>query len=183
MRKVRKERNLFYYLQSRVPTVNGMAERAVQTVKQRLLKMFQEGQGLNDALAEIRTIPVSAVLPSSAVLLQGRNLRGSLPFAKSALKPKLVDASLVHRQLSLNRGSILGVGQTVRVRVEKKWLPEKLSSICQQQNSYVIRTTNGREYRRTRSAINVTTEKKDSLERLFARSTSSCFVKRWKTNK
>lgn len=72
------------------PQSNGLAEVTVKTVKHRLLKMFQEGETLWDALAAIRSTPVSSKLPAPSVLLQGRNLKGSLPFINSsALKPRL----------------------------------------------------------------------------------------------
>ena len=150
------------------PQSNGLAERTVQTVKQRLLKLFQEGQSLWQALAAIRSTPVSPSLPSPAVLLQGRNLRGSLPFVESALRPKVVSPEVVkqkmqERKLMTNftsarkpdsRSSCLRVGQPVRVRVNRKWVPGTVNKACELPNSYVVRTLDGRLFRRNRTAIN-----------------------------
>lgn len=151
------------------PESNGMAERTVQTVKERLLKMFQDGHSLWEALAAIRSTPVSGFLPSPAVLLQNRNLRCSLPFAPSALQhrpvvPDMVKLQLQRQQASSSfvqarstdaRSSSLQVGQSVRVRIKHKWIPGKVSHVCSQPNSYVIDTQDGRKFRRNRVAINV----------------------------
>ena len=65
---------------------NGLVERHIQTVKNVLLKMFSDGKSLWEALAAICSTPVSSLLPyAPSVLLQGRNLRGSLPFISSSL--------------------------------------------------------------------------------------------------
>ncbi|XP_046443876.1 uncharacterized protein K02A2.6-like [Daphnia pulex] len=79
---------------------NGLVERHIQTVKRTLLKMFAEGKSLWEALAAIRSTPVSGSLPAPSVLLQGRNLRGVLPFLDASLSPKLVPASFVRQELS-----------------------------------------------------------------------------------
>jgi hypothetical protein len=60
----------------------GLEERHIQTVKKTLLKMFEDGKSLWESLAAIRSTSVSATLPAPSVLLQGRNLRGSLPFLR-----------------------------------------------------------------------------------------------------
>lgn len=147
---------------------NGLVERHVQTVKERLLKMLGERKTLWDALAAIRSTPVSDSLPSPAVLLQGRNLRGRLPFLPAALKPQLVPAEFVHRELQKRqskaafdkggaqgaRESVLVVGQKVRAFIANCWQPGKVESVCPEPNSYTVRLDDGRLFRRTRNAIN-----------------------------
>ena len=131
--------------------------------------MLQEGSSLWEALASIRSTPATGSLPSPAVLLQGRNLRGSLPFSQSALQPRVVPPAVVKQQLQKqqssaaftqarqldSRSSSLQVGQAVRVRISRRWIPGKVFRVCPQPNSYVIRTLDGRYFRRNRSAINV----------------------------
>ena len=148
---------------------NGLVERHIQTVKRVILKMFRDGKTLFDALAALRSTPVSAALPSPAVLLQGRNLRGKLPFLPTRLQPQLVPAQVVQNVLqqrqaraSFNhgrspdaRGSSLAVGQRVRAYVLGRWLPGTVESVCSEPHSYVIRLLDGRAFRRTRRAINV----------------------------
>jgi transposase InsO family protein len=82
---------------------NGLVERHIQTVKNVLLKMFSDGKSLWEALAAIRSTPVSRSLPAPSVLLQGRNLWGSLPFVSSSLKSTLVPASVVREELVRRR--------------------------------------------------------------------------------
>lgn len=149
------------------PQSNSMAERTVQTVKKRLLNMVQEGQTLLEALLAIRSTPVDSKLPSPSVLLQGRNLRGTLPFVKTELQHRVITAEYVKRQLqqrqaaasftnacpSYARGSVYHVGQLVRVRVSRKWISGRVSGVCQQPHSYRVSKTDGREFRRTRRAI------------------------------
>lgn len=148
---------------------NGLVERHIQTVKRTLLKMFGDGKTLWEALAAIRSTPVSAVLPSPSVLLQGRNLRGNLPFVSSRLQPQFVSAQQVlsqlqHRQATANfhhgrapdvRCSVLEVGQRVRAYVSGSWKLGTVKSLSAMPNSYAVRLDDGREFRRTRSAINV----------------------------
>jgi hypothetical protein len=148
---------------------NGLVERHIQTVKNVLLKMFSDGKSLWEALAAIRSTPVSRSLPAPSVLLQGRNLRGSLPFVSSSLKSTLVPASVVREELARRqqraafiqprsvdvRSSALSVGQPVRALIKNKWLPGVVSVVCPEPNSYVVRLYDVRLFRRTRWAINV----------------------------
>ncbi|EFX76908.1 hypothetical protein DAPPUDRAFT_248426 [Daphnia pulex] len=53
------------------------------------------------------------------------------------------------------RYPVLSVGQRVHVRVGKKWIPGVVKIVCQQPDSYVVSTSDGREFRRNRRAINV----------------------------
>jgi hypothetical protein len=148
---------------------NGLVERHIQTVKNVLLKMFSDGKSLWEALAAIRSTPVSRSLPAPSVLLQGRNLRGSLPFVSSSLKSTLVPASVVREELVRRqqraafiqprsvdiRSSALSVGQPVRALIKNKWLPGVVSVVCPEPNSYVVRLNDGRLFPRTHWAINI----------------------------
>ena len=60
------------------------------------------------------------------------------------IQPRLVDV----------RSSALSVGQPVRA-LKNKWLPVVVSVVCPEPNSYVMRLNDGRLFRRTRWAINV----------------------------
>ena len=110
------------------PQSNGLVERHIQTVKRTILKMFREGKSLWQALAAIRSTPVSADLPSPSVLLQGRHLRGILHFIPARLQSQFVPSNVVRsclqrRQAAAHfhhggapavRSSALIVGQRVR---------------------------------------------------------------------
>ncbi|XP_046640221.1 uncharacterized protein K02A2.6-like [Daphnia pulicaria] len=148
---------------------NGLVERHIQTVKKTLLKMFTDGRSLWEALAAIRSTPISSELPSPAVLLQGRHLRGSLPFLQDRLVPQFVSAKFVHGQLQRRqatacfthggrpdvRGSALIIGQRVRAFVSGLWLPGAVEAVCSEPDSYVVRLADGRAFRRTRRDINL----------------------------
>jgi len=148
---------------------NGLVERHIQTVKKTLLKMFTDGRSLWEALAAIRSTPISSDLPSPAVLLQGRHLRGSLPFLQDRLVPQFVSAKFVHGQLQRRqatacfthggrpdvRGSALIIGQRVRAFVSGLWLPGAVEAVCSEPDSYVVRLADGRAFRRTRRDINL----------------------------
>ncbi len=139
------------------PQSNGLSERHIQTVKNVLLKMFADGKTLWEALAAIRSTPVSGSLPAPAVLLQGRNLRGVLPFTSTSLQPTLVPASVVRGELlrrqeqaafsqpkAVNvRSSALSVGQRVRALIGKKWLSGIVNGVCAEPNSYVVKLSDG----------------------------------------
>ncbi|XP_045027188.1 uncharacterized protein LOC123470696 [Daphnia magna] len=150
------------------PESNGQAERSIQTVKAAFVKSMEDGRTLQDTLRAIRSTPIGNGLPSPSVLLQSRNLRGSLPFLSEALRHQNVSsgaiaAALKRRQMTAafhqkaarsSRYSILTLGQPVRVRVGKKWVRGNVKLVCQQPDSYVITTLDGRELRRNRRAIN-----------------------------
>ena len=148
---------------------NGLVERHIQTVKRTILKMFESGKTLWETLAAIRSTPVSNDLPSPAVLLQGRHLRGNLPFLPDRLTPQHVPVAFVQAQLQRRqamacfqhggrldvRSSALMVGQHVRVLIGGLWLPETVESVCTAPDSYIIRLGDGRVFRRTRRNINI----------------------------
>ncbi|EFX68089.1 hypothetical protein DAPPUDRAFT_260577 [Daphnia pulex] len=119
--------------------------------------MFTDGRTLWEALAAIRSTPISSELPSPAVLLQGRHLRGSLPFLQDRLVPQFIPAKFVHGQLQRRqatacfnhggrpdvRGSALIIGQRA------------VEAVCSEPDSYVVRLADGRAFRRTRRDINL----------------------------
>lgn len=129
--------------------------------------MFQDGCTLWELLAAVRSTPVSDELPSPSVLLQGRNLRGSLPFLPKNLESR-VPASFVQLQLHARQGvaafhatrrhdvlsSVLFVGRTVRAHMGSRWLPGVVEAVCKEPNSYSARLVDGRVFRRTRWNIN-----------------------------
>jgi hypothetical protein len=131
--------------------------------------MLADGRSLWEALAAIRSTPISSELPSPAVLLPGRNLRGSLPFLQNRLVPQYVPAVFVRAQLQRRqasacfnhggrpdiRGSALIVGQRVRAFVAGLWLAGAVEAGCSEPDSYVVRLTDGRAFRRTRRDINL----------------------------
>ncbi|EFX80209.1 hypothetical protein DAPPUDRAFT_103726 [Daphnia pulex] len=131
--------------------------------------MFADGKSLWEVLSAIRSTPISGILQSPSVLLQGWNFRGNLPFLPSELTPRLVPASAVTSELCRRqakavfdtprrtdaRSSVLHVGQRVRTLVGKKWRPGVIQAVCKEPHSYFIRLSDGRLFRRTRWAVNI----------------------------
>lgn len=113
--------------------------------------------------------PDIQLIASPLVLLQGLNLRGSLLFIAPSLKPAGIPASVVREELVRRqqkaafiqprsvdvRSFPLAVGQPVRALIKNKGLPGVVSVVCPEPNSYVVRLSDGRLFRRTCWAINI----------------------------
>ena len=131
--------------------------------------MFEDGKSLWKSLAAVRLTSVSSTLPALSVLLQGRNLRGSLPFLPEELSPKFVPSTFVRKELAARqsqtafsqphspstRTSTLLVGQRVRAFVKSRWLHGVIHSVWPEPQSCIVRLDDGRLFRRTRWAINI----------------------------
>lgn len=151
------------------PESQGFIERSVQTVKNFFKKAIESGRSLQAAVRAIRSTPVGVGFPSPSILIQSRIFRGSLPFGPAALKHpdvnsgevgKLLnrrqDSMIFHQSSTVpNRYQVLIVKQRVRVRIGKKWIPGVVKTVCQQPDSYVVSTSDEREFRRNRRAINI----------------------------
>lgn len=121
-----------------------------------------------DTLQVLRSTPLGNGLPTPAVILQRRNLRGGLLFTSQQMQTKNISDSFVKEQLQSRQATKffnsacqkkylapLSVGVPVRVRVSRKWIPGIVQSVCSEPNSYVVVTDCGRLFRRNRQAINV----------------------------
>jgi hypothetical protein len=156
-----------YYAQS-----NGMAERAVGTVKASLKKTLSEGKSLLHALATIRSTPLSADLPSPAVLSQGRNIRCHLHQLTHTLQHQNLDARAIRQKLQARQAvnshyhdshkgtskSTLSPGSVVRTRRAGQWIPARVQSHDKAPQSYWLELANGAVVRRNRRQINTTAE-------------------------
>lgn len=69
------------------PSSNGMAERAIKTVKHALIKATQTGTDPHLVLLSLRNTPVTGLNMSPAQMLMGRVLRSTLPCSSAVLKP------------------------------------------------------------------------------------------------
>ena len=68
------------------PSSNGMAERAIKTVKHALKKAMQTGTDPHLVLLSLRNTPVTGLNMSPAQMLMGRVLRSTLPCSSAVLK-------------------------------------------------------------------------------------------------
>ena len=156
-----------YYAES-----NGMAERAVGTVKASLKKTLADGKSLLHALATIRSTPLGADLPSPAVLLQGRNIRCHLHQLPHALRHQHLDNHAIHQKLQARQAAqsfyhdshrsatkpTLPPGAVVRTRRGGKWIPARVHRHDTAPQSYWLELQSGAIVRRNRRQINTTTE-------------------------
>lgn len=140
---------------------NGLAERAVQTVKQLLKKCCHDKSDPLMALLQFRNTPRDNELASPAERLFSQKLRTKLPIDTALLKPKIqsdVTAQLKQRREKsadyTNRGRKplreLQDGETIWMKDKGKWLPGR---VCHKDviypRSYWVRVY-GRNYRRNR---------------------------------
>ena len=145
---------------------NGLAERTVQTVK-RLLKKADDPY---IALLEYRNTPLEGVGLSPAQMLMGRRLRTKLPVSTSLLTPE--GALKVHDKLKekqakqksyydvhAKRLPELHAGENVRMQSGNSWKPAVVLSEHGQPRSYVVRTPEGRVFRRNRRHLRETAER------------------------
>ena len=146
----------------RYPQSNGMAKKAVQTVKNCLKKAVLDKRDPYLALLEYRNTSVSDTLGSPAQRLMGRRTKALLPTSQKLLQPKTISPRTVHHKLCqrkerqkyyYNKHSKpldeLTPGDQVMVKNKDKWQPAKVISKtapC----SYIIKTTTGQIYRRNR---------------------------------
>ena len=149
---------------------NGQVERAVQTVKSVLRKAVDSKRDPYLALLEYRNTPIDNDIGSPAELLFQRKLRTKLPCKKSLLKPRLQSKDtrnkLIVRQQKQkfyhdkNAKPLkeLDVGDTVRLRREKEWIPAKVVEKDKHPRSYHVTTEQGTTYRRNRRDIVKTNE-------------------------
>ena len=147
------------------PKSNGLAEKAVQTVKALLSKSKADGKDPYLSLLEYRNTPIDDV-GSPSQLLMSRRLQSILPTTLKQLQRQIVDAKLVEMKLKKKQenqkkfydiGSRVlppvNEGERVRVQVRDRWkeatVEEKLSS----PRSYKVRTPTGQVIRRNRVHI------------------------------
>ena len=147
------------------PQSNGQSERFVNIVKTLLRKAYEEGRDPHLAILQYRNTPVCGLKHSPAQLLMSRRLNDKLPTAFKLLQPAVVKSAtcdLKRRQekqkLYFDRGTCPlkehNVGDNVRLRRGKTWVPGVITSKGPAPRSYQVTTTDGGVYRRNRKFIN-----------------------------
>lgn len=146
----------------RYPQSNGLAEKTVQTLKTILSKASQDGKDPYLCILEYRNSPVGKC-KSPAQLLMGRRLRTTLPMRTELLKPESSvnngfqqnrEEEKSKQQKHYDRGSHelpkLKAGEQIRLRNQNnRWEPATVIREVDSR-SYIVRTENGRFYRRNR---------------------------------
>ena len=148
------------------PQSNGLAERAVKTVK----KLLKESTDQCLALLSYRTTPLPWCGLSPAELSQGRRLRSDIPQVKQNLVPKWAYTKEFHRldeefklrqkQYFDNRHRVKPLPDIpddtdVWVTTDGQPVTGRVVTHADAPRSYVVNTSNGSTIRRNRSQINV----------------------------
>jgi hypothetical protein len=147
------------------PKSNGLAEKAVQTVKRLLTKAKADGKDPYLSLLEYRNTPIDDV-GSPSQLLMSRRLQSILPTTTSQLQPQIVNPKVVevklrkkqeHQKRYYDIGSRalppLKEGERIRVQVCDRWKEATVDAKLSSPRSYKVRTPNGQEFRRNRVHI------------------------------
>ena len=154
------------------PQSNGLAEKYVQIVKNLFIKAHEEGTDYHKALMIYRNTPLDDNLLSPMKLLQGRVARSDLPMSYAA-KVKYGIASgrslppPVQRQDKNERAPThdYKLNQDVMYLdpVSKKWFPATIVHLMDAKRSYLIKTPDGVEYRKTQQHLKPYKQRKVSV--------------------
>jgi hypothetical protein len=151
---------------------NGLAEKAVQTMKDLMDKCKKSGDDMYLALLDLRNTPRDDVIGSPMQRLHGRRAQTRLPVADSLLKPAVIEPAVVHdrmmeyrrkQKLYYDRGAKplkpIEPGVAVRVRTPGGWKPAEHVKPHDLPNSHIIKAgEQGRTYRRNRRDMMTTKE-------------------------
>ncbi|XP_061128337.1 uncharacterized protein K02A2.6-like [Syngnathus typhle] len=143
------------------PSSNGMAERAIKTVKHALKKAVQTGTDPHLVLLSLRNTPVTGLNLTPAQMLMGRVLRSTLPCSSAVLKQsspqhileRIQDLQSRHKQRYDQRAKQLPVltpGDTVHMQTRRGWEPAVVIRQRDEPRSYTVQTPAGRTRRRNR---------------------------------
>lgn len=149
----------------RFPQSNGQAERTVQTIK----NLIKKSDDPHKALLGYRNTPLDIGL-SPAQLFLNRRLRTSLPTAATLLAPFSADAKEIHDKLKLRQIKSkynfdkhanrelrpLHPGEPVVMLTGNKWSNAKIVEKHRTPRSYIVKTSDGRHFRRNRKHLRPT---------------------------
>ena len=161
------------------PQSNGLAEKAVQTIKMTLKKCKEAGEDPYLALLDLRNTPRDQNIGSPAQRLMGRHTKTQLPTSEALLKPAIVEEEAVmeglmeHRMPQkhyYDRGSRplppIEPGSAIRVQTPEGWEPAEYIRKHDAPNSHIIKAgKQARLYRRNRSMIMTTKENPHAIQK------------------
>ena len=142
------------------PKSNGFAERNVQTAKNLLKRCWLDNTDIHLAMLMWRNTPRNEILKSPMERLCSRKSRTILPIATEDLKPKVVEGVTDElKKLRIEQGVYadrisnpmepLQVGEKVRMQKgHRDWVPAKVVAETEFPRSVVVRTDEGKSYRR-----------------------------------
>uniref|UniRef100_A0A0L8HUL7 Uncharacterized protein n=1 Tax=Octopus bimaculoides TaxID=37653 RepID=A0A0L8HUL7_OCTBM len=143
-------------------TSNRFIERQVQTIKKTLQKCEQSKDDINNALLNLRAIPLNSKMPSPAEILLCRPittlvlLRWSYSHEtqrqRKLLEEKKIQMKTAYDQHAKMELLSLHKGQAVRVldKNNKCWIPGEIARQYKEPRSYIVKTTHGDLWRNRR---------------------------------
>ncbi|XP_053154028.1 uncharacterized protein K02A2.6-like isoform X1 [Hemicordylus capensis] len=146
------------------PQSNGMAERAICSIKQLIRKAEDTQVDLYMALLEYRNTPVTGMEYSPAQMLMGRMLRSKLPVTTDLLCPKIPHGIYEGLQRVQKRQKYfydqtakslkpLKEGDEVWVENKEGWFPAVVTKNGDQPCTYRVMMSEGRSYWRNRRKL------------------------------
>lgn len=149
------------------PRSNGLAERAVQTIKNLLKRCAKDGSDIQAALLNLRNVPRDGDLGSPVQRLYGRRTRTTVPTKSNLLKPgvipdvtqKMMQARArqkVNADKHATKAPTMEAGDRVKLLTDhRNWVPAQVVRKHQSPRSYIVRTNTG-TFRRNSSVIRPT---------------------------
>ena len=149
------------------PQANDLVEKAVQMVKNLLIKGKKDGRDPYLSLLEYRNTPIDDIA-SPVQLLMSRRLRTRIPTTASQLQPRIIDHNNVrmmrhfeqqkqktHYDQHAKSLPQIQKGDRIRIRIRMKglWKPGIAVDKTETPRLFRIRTDDGGEYRRNRRMI------------------------------
>ena len=147
---------------------NGMAKRAVQTLKRILKKATQSGQDPYLAVLEWRSTPIGSIgTPTQS--LMGWRTKTPLPTVPQLLKPQQLPDTVTqdiqerhhnqsqHYNKTAKPLAPIKAGDTVRMKTKDGWMPAVVSHHTSEPRSYIV-NRQGHQYQRNRRDLMVTRE-------------------------
>lgn len=155
----------------RYPQSNGKVESAVKIAKSVIKKATRDGQDAHLALLSWRNTPTEGMNSSPSQRFFSRRTRTQLPTAITKLTPEIQVDVKTRKQVKQQKQKKLydrhakeldelNIHQTVRIKPDKntdRWIKAKVIKKVNIR-SYLVKTEQGREYRRNRRDIKHSTE-------------------------
>ena len=144
------------------PQSNGLAEKYVQIVKNLFIKAHEEGTDYQKALMIYRNTPLDDNLLSPMQLLQGRAARSDLPMSHAAkVKHGLASGRSLPPSVKVQDKNERAPTHDYKLKQDvmyldptsKKWFLATIIRLLDAKRSYLIKTPEGVEYRRTQQHL------------------------------
>ena len=143
------------------PQSNGLAEKYVQIVKCLFNKAKEEGTDFHKCLMIYHITPLTGSLQMPVQILHGRSTRSDLPMSNAArnklgFKPYVLRNVNKHEKLPTHDPHI---GQLVMYQdsASKQWHPAIITSLCQEKQSYNVKTSYSVIYWKTQAHLKLYT--------------------------